>query len=307
MTMHIGFIGLGQMGNPMSKNLLKAGHELTVYDLRDESIQALVQHGAVAAKNSKEVAERSEIVFTMLPMAPFDPTLSNEILGPKGVLSGLRSRGIILDGGNTSPVEIQRIAKLAKEKGVDVLDIPLSGGPEGAEKGTLSIMVGGEKEAFERVSGVLAAIGSKITYFGPTGMGQVVKLVNNMIVNIGLATISEALVFGTKAGVDPKKMYEAIRGGAASSWVIDIYGSGILNREKSQTNKGGGFSGVRIGGRDKQLGWAFDMASEMDVPVPLTAAAHEVYKMARCLGKGGLYEPIIEMWEQMTDTEVVAK
>lgn len=304
--MNIGFIGLGQMGNPMVTNLKKAGYKVTVFDTNKECVDRLLPLGCLPAGTSREVGEKSDVVFTMLPMSPFDPTLENEILGPDGVLAGMKSGGVILDGGNTSPFEIQKISAEASKKGIDVLDIPLSGGPEGAKAAALSIMVGGDEEAFRKVKPVLEVLGSKITYFGPSGMGQVVKLVNNMIVNIGLATISEALVFGVKAGVDPGKMYEAIKNGAARSWVLDIYGAGILNREETgKAKSGGGFSGVRSGGRDKQLGWAFEMASNMDVPVPLTAVAHEVYKMARCTGKDGLFEPIIEMWEQMTNAEVI--
>jgi 3-hydroxyisobutyrate dehydrogenase-like beta-hydroxyacid dehydrogenase len=300
MVKKLGFIGLGQMGGPMARNLLKSGFELTVFDTCPERVGALAKEGARAAASSREVGAASEVVLTMLPMAPFDPTLEEEILGENGILASMAPGGIIMDGGNTAPKTVQRLAELAKVKGVDVLDIPLSGGPEGAVARQLSIMVGGDAEAFQRARPVLEALGSKITYFGGPGMGQVVKLVNNMIVNIGLATISEALIFGTRMGVDPKMMYEAIKTGAARSWVLDVYGSGLLGRVSGSSTGGGGFTGARKGGRDKQLAWAFEMAADADVPVPLTSAAHELFKMARCLGKDGLFEPIAEMWEDMT-------
>ena len=204
---------------------------------------------------------------------------------------------IIIDCGNTSPSTSKKFYQECQKKGVLFLDAAVSGGPAGAQAGTLSIMAGGDPETFEKAKPIFSAIGKKVTYFGPTGSGQMAKLINNMLVAINLASISEALVLAQKAGLDMPKLLDAMCSGAAQSWALESYGKAWLERAPGHKGTGEAY-------REKQLGWAFEIASKLEVPLPVTTCVHELFKMARGAGKYGLCEPVLELWEDMTDTFV---
>ncbi len=301
--MKVGIIGLGSMGSGVANNLIEKGFSVVVRDVHPETVAQFTENGATAAGSSKEVGKLCDIVFTLLPMSPFDPTLENEILGAKGILEGMAPHKIIIDCGNTSPLTARKIYQECQKREVSFLDAPVSGGPEGASAGTLSIMVGGSPEVLEKVKPVLSAFSKKVTYFGPSGAGQMAKLVNNMIVAMNIASISESLVFGQKAGLDPAELLTTLRAGAAQSWVLDTGGKILLERVPGQPlGPEGGFSGVREGGIDKQLGWAFEIVSELEVPLPVTACVHELFKTARAAGKRGEFESLVGFWEELTGT-----
>jgi len=207
-------------------------------------------------------------------MTAVEPALENETLGPEGVLEGMPAHRIIIDCGNTSPLTSRKIFQECQKKGVSFLDAAVSGGPDGAQAGTLSVMVGGSPEAFEQTKPIFNAISKKVTYFGPSGSGQMAKLINNMVVAINIAAISEALVLGQKAGLEISKLREAMRRGAAQSWALDTYGKIWLERAPGQR-------AIKEVYREKQLGWAFEIASELEVPLPGTTCVHELFKMAR--------------------------
>lgn len=301
--MKVGVIGLGAMGGGIAKNLIEKGFSVIVRDVRVEIVDQFTKKGATAAGSSKEVGSLCDVVLASLPISPFDPTLENEILGAEGVLEGMTPHKIIIDCGNTSPLTAKKIYQECQKKEVSFLDAPVSGGPGGASAGTLSIMVGGSPEVLEKVKPVLSAFSQNVTYFGPSGSGQMAKLVNNMIVAINIASMSESLVFGQKAGLDPAKLLATLSAGAAQSWVLDTGGKILLERVPGQPpGPEGGFSGVREGGIDKQLGWAFEIASELEVPLPVTACVHELFKTARAAGKRGEFESLVGLWEELTDT-----
>jgi len=206
----IGFIGLGIMGKPMAKNLLKAGYTLTVYDIIPEKIKELVEAGAAAASSSKDVAEKSEIIITMLPNSP---EVKDAVLGKDGVLDGAGPGSILIDMSSIAPLASKEIAERAKEKKVVMLDAPVSGGEPKAVEGTLAIMVGGPAETFEKVKDILGVMGASVTRVGEIGSGNTTKLANQIIVALNIAGMSEAMVLATKAGVDPENVFKAIRGG----------------------------------------------------------------------------------------------
>lgn len=212
MKQKIGFIGLGIMGKPMSKNLVKAGHVLTVYDHHVSNMKELEKLGARAAHSSKEVAERSDLVITMLPDSP---EVENAVLGPQGVFEGIRSGSTYIDMSTISPFTSRKLAEAAKEKNLKILDAPVSGGESGAIEATLTIMVGGAKNVFDECLPILQVMGKNIVHCGELGSGQVVKACNQILVAGVLEAASEALVLGAKAGVPPETVLKVIVGGYA--------------------------------------------------------------------------------------------
>ena len=221
---NIGFIGLGIMGKPMVHNLLKAGFSVTVFDVVTDAVNLMTAEGAAAAHSAKEAAVGADMVITMVPSGPIVRSI---LSGADGVLAGAAKGTIIADMSSVTPVESKEFAELAAEHGCSFLDAPVSGGEPGAVDGTLAIMVGGEATVLEKARPVFAAMGKTITLVGPNGSGSVTKLANQVIVNLNIAAVSEALILAAKAGADPKKVYEAIRGGLAGSTVLDA----TLSRE----------------------------------------------------------------------------
>lgn len=197
----IGFIGLGIMGKPMVKNLLKAGFEVTAYDILPAAVQEMAEAGAIAGTSPKQAAQGKDVVITMVPSGPIVRSL---LEGEDGVLAGIPEGAVIVDMSSVTAIESQEFAKLAESKGCHFLDAPVSGGEPGAVAGTLAIMIGGKQEVVDKVHDVFEAMGSSITLIGPNGSGSIAKLANQVIVNLNIAAVSEALILATKAGADPK-------------------------------------------------------------------------------------------------------
>jgi len=290
----IGFIGLGIMGKPMAKNLLKAGYTLTVYDIIPEKIKELVEAGAAAASSSKDVAEKSEIIITMLPNSP---EVKDAVLGKDGVLDGAGPGSILIDMSSIAPLASKEIAERAKEKKVVMLDAPVSGGEPKAVEGTLAIMVGGPAETFEKVKDILGVMGASVTRVGEIGSGNTTKLANQIIVALNIAGMSEAMVLATKAGVDPENVFKAIRGGLAGSAVLDAKMPLVL--------KGNFKPGFRIELHIKDLANALDTAHQIGVSVPLSAAVMEVMQALKVDGKGtDDHGGIIQFYEKLAKVQV---
>jgi 2-hydroxy-3-oxopropionate reductase len=295
--MKIGFIGLGVMGRPMSLNLIKAGYQLMVSDINPEAEKAVIAAGALKGNSPKHIGESCELVFTMLPNSP---EVEEVVSGDNGVLDGARPGSTIVDMSSIDPMVAIRIAEKAAAKGVDMLDAPVSGGEPKAIDGTLSIMVGGVEEVFERVKPVLMAMGASAVLIGGIGSGNICKLANQIMVALHLAAMSEAMVFAEKAGVDAEKVFHAIRGGLAGSTVLDAKMPLILERNF----KPGG--PIRM--HTKDLLNVRDTALEIDAPIPLTTQVLEYMKALKADGKkeddhGGL----IQFWEKLAHVEVKKK
>jgi 2-hydroxy-3-oxopropionate reductase len=293
-TKKIGFIGLGIMGKPMSRNLLKKGYSLIVYDINSEAVKEVAASGADVGKNPRDVAEKSEIIITMLPNSPH---VKEVVLGENGVLEGAKPGTILIDMSSIDPMVSKEISEKVAEKGVIMLDAPVSGGEPKAIDGTLSIMVGGSEDTFEEVKDILLSMGSSAVLVGEIGSGNVTKLANQIIVALNIAAMSEALVLATKAGVDPEKVYQAIRGGLAGSTVLDAKAPMILDRNFKP--------GFRIELHIKDLMNAMDTAHKVCVPLPLSAQVLEMMQALKVDGKekddhGGL----VQYYEKLAGIEV---
>ncbi len=264
--MKIGFIGLGIMGKQMAKNLLKAGHELVVYDIIQENVDDLVNAGAKALANAKSIAEECGIIITMLPNSPHVKTV---VMGENGVLEGAKEGTILIDMSSIAPLASQEIAKACADKGVKMIDAPVSGGEPKAIEGTLSIMVGGDKLIFEQVKeDILLKLGASAVHCGDIGAGNTTKLANQIVVALNIAAVSEAFMLAKKAGVDPQLVYQAIRGGLAGSTVMDA---------KAPMMMDGNFKpGFKIDLHIKDLNNALETGHGVGSPLPLTAAVMEM-------------------------------
>jgi 2-hydroxy-3-oxopropionate reductase len=268
--MNVGFIGLGIMGRPMARNLLKAGFDLVVYD-KFAKFDDLIALGAKAGASNRDVAARSEVIITMLPNSPH---VREAVLGAEGVLEGAQAGTILVDMSSIAPSASQEICAAAKDKGVVMLDAPVSGGEPKAIEGTLAIMVGGESKAFERVKPILEKMGSSVVLVGGIGAGNVTKLANQIIVALNIAAVSEAFVLATKAGVSPEAVFNAIKGGLA--------GSTVMNAKVPMMLDGNFKPGFRIELHIKDLQNALDTAHALNVPVPLTANVMETMQALKC-------------------------
>ena len=290
----IGFIGLGIMGKPMALNLLKAGHSLMVYDIRPEPVEEVVAAGAKAGTSAKDVAAQSEIVITMLPNSP---DVKKAVLGKGGVLEGAKAGLILIDMSSIAPLVSKEVAAEAQKKGVEMLDAPVSGGEPKAKDGTLAIMVGGKKEVFGKVEDILKAMGSSAVLVGDIGSGNVTKLANQVIVALNIAAMSEAMVLATKSGVDPEKVFQAIKGGLA--------GSNVLNAKMPLVLNGNFKPGFRIELHIKDLANALDTAHEVGVPVPLTGGVMEIMQALKVDGKAvNDHGGIVQFYEKLAKIEV---
>ena len=291
--MNIGFIGLGIMGRPMAKNLLKAGFSLTVYD-KFAKLDDLVALGAKAASSNKDVAAKSDVVITMLPNSL---NVKQAILGEDGVSEGARPGTIVVDMSSIAPDAAQEIAAALKTKGVAMLDAPVSGGEPKAIDGTLAIMVGGDAKDFASVKPVLEKMGSSVVHVGDIGAGNVTKLANQIIVALNIAAVAEAFVLATKAGVDPEAVFNAIKGGLAGSTVMNAKVPMILNGD---FNPGG-----RVELHTKDLQNVLDTGHRLNVPLPLTAGVMEVLQSLISNGMRGLdHCAIVRHYEMLAKVEV---
>ena len=297
MKKKIGFIGLGIMGRPMSKNLLKAGYPLVVHDIRPEPVEELVGLGARDGGSPKEVAEQSEVVIAMLPDSP---DVEVVMYGPSGVLVGVRKGSIIADMSTISPLVSQEIARKAGEKGVEMLDAPVSGGDVGAIHGTLSIMVGGKKEAFDACLEIFEVMGKTIVHCGEIGMGGYVKLANQVIVAGTIQAVAEGLVLGAKAGVDPELMVEAVGSGLARCGILEVRAPRILD---------GIFDpGFMVRLHHKDLGLALSAGRALGVPLPVTSYINEMFGALKVSGKEELdHSALIQVIEDMAGVQVRKK
>ena len=271
----VGFIGLGIMGQPMARNLLKAGFGLVVYTRTRGKAEGLLAEGALWADSPAAVARQAPMVITMVADSP---DVEQVVLGPQGVIEGVRPGGVVIDMSTVSPRVERAIAQQLATRGVAYMDAPVSGGSWGAIQGSLAIMVGGEEDAFRRVLPIFEAMGKSITYMGPSGAGQVTKLVNQVLVAVTLSGVAEALVFGAKAGADLLKTIEAVKGGAAGSWQLANLGPRIV--------KGDFAPGFMITLQLKDLRLILEMAQELALPLPLTALVAQIYRAAAVDGKG---------------------
>lgn len=290
----IGFIGLGIMGKPMAMNLIKAGYSLTVYDINPGPVKEVVAAGAAEGSSSSDVAAKSEVVITMLPNSPHVKTV---VLGANGVLEGAKPGLILVDMSSIAPLVAQEVAAQVQKKGVEMLDAPVSGGEPKAIDGTLSIMVGGKQEVFDQVEDILKVMGASAVLVGDIGSGNTTKLANQIIVALNIAAMSEALVLATKAGVDPEKVFEAIRGGLA--------GSTVLNAKAPLALEGNFKPGFRIELHIKDLANALDTAHEIGVPVPLAGSVMEIMQALKVDGKGSDdHGGIIQFYEKLAKVQV---
>lgn len=294
--MKVGFIGLGIMGRPMAKNLLKAGVELMVSDLNPEAVADVVEAGAENGTYA-QIGAHCQVVFTIVPTGE----IVKEILfGKEGVASSLKEGSIVCDMSSVTPVESRECYERLKQQKVGFVDAPVSGGEPGAIAGTLAIMAGGEEEAFERLKPYFEILGSSALLIGGPGSGSVTKLANQVIVNNTIAVVSEAFVLAAKAGADPQKVYEAIRGGLAGSAVLDAKIPMIVERNF----KPGG--PIRINHKDIKN--VVHTAHSIDVPIPYTAQLYEILQTLKIHGHmeedhGG----IVQYFERLADVEVKKK
>lgn len=271
----VGFIGLGIMGKPMAKNLLKAGFPLTVHDMNRAPVAELVGLGAREGRSSKEVASESEVVITMLPNSP---EVQEAVLGRDGVLEGASQGSILIDMSSIAPLASRRIAQKVAEKGLRMLDAPVSGGEPKAIAGSLAIMVGGCEKVLEEVKDILSVMGSSVTWVGEIGSGNTAKLANQIIVALNIAAVSEAMILAKKAGVDPERVYAAIRTGLAGSAVLDAKMPLILD---------GSFKpGFRIELHVKDMLNVLDTAHELELPLPLSEQVALILQKLKAAGKG---------------------
>ena len=292
----VGFIGLGIMGQPMALNLLKAGFPLTVYNRTPEKARPVVEAGAVQARSPKEVAQNSEIIITMVT-GPDD--VKEVILGPDGVAEGARPGSIVVDMSTISPKVARQVHAALAAKGIGMLDAPVSGGDTGAKAGTLSIMVGGDAALVERCRGVFEAMGKKITHVGGPGMGQLTKLVNQVLVAVNLLATCEALSFAAKAGADLNKVLDAVAGGAAGSWQLSNLGPKMLEGDYRP-----GFM-VRLLQKDLKL--ALTEADDLHVPLLGTSLVHQLLRRAEDAGWGDEgTQALVKVLEELAGTRVAS-
>ncbi len=271
----IGFIGLGIMGRPMAKNLLKAGYSLVVYDINPLGIEDLVKAGAQAAGSSKEVAEKAETLILMLPDSP---EVKEAVLGKNGVIEGIRTGSLVIDMSSINPLVSREIAKALKSKGVEMLDAPVSGGEPMAIQGTLSIMVGGDAKIFNECRDLFRHLGKNVVHAGGLGAGGFTKLCNQIVVALNIAAVGEALTLGVKAGLDPQVIFEAIRGGLAGSTVMEAKVPMIIARNFKP--------GFKIKLHHKDLNNALSTAKDLGVSLPFSSLVQQVLVSLMTDGKG---------------------
>jgi len=266
MSLKIGYIGLGLMGKPMARNILKAGFDLTVHNRSRESVRELVGEGAHEAYSPKEVAQQVDVVFTNLPDSPDVELVA---LGEEGIFEGAHRGLIFVDNSTIKPANTKMIGKRLAEEGVTMLDAPVSGGDIGAKNGTLTIMVGGPAEALEKIMPVLRSVGQRITHVGGLGGGQIAKAANQIMVAAQMVAMGELLIFAQKAGADPEKVIDAIRGGAAGCWALENKPQRLFAGERQP--------GFKAYMQAKDLGIVMDTAREYGVPLPSTAVNTQLF------------------------------
>lgn len=295
MQLRVGYIGLGLMGAPIARNILEAGFPLTVHNRSRQAVRELVGLGANEAFSPREVAQVSDVVFTNLPDSP---DVEMVALGKEGILEGGREGMVFVDNSTIKPETARNIADTLSEKGIAALDAPVSGGDVGAKAGTLAIMVGGPKAAFERVLPVFEAMGKTITYVGESGAGQVAKACNQIMVAAQMTALAELLILAQKSGVDPRRVVEAIQGGAAQCWSLDVKPQRLFSGER-----GPGFKAYMM---HKDLGIVLDTARTYGVPLPAAGLHTQLYEAMLQMGMRDLdNSAVIGVLERMASVELV--
>lgn len=292
--MKIGFVGLGIMGKPMAKNLVKAGYQLLVNDFNKASVEELKALGAEVCSTNKEIAERSDVVITMLPNSPH---VKEVALGEGGLIEGAHAGLTLIDMSSIAPLASREIGEKLAEKGIDMLDAPVSGGEPKAIDGTISVMVGGKQELFDKYYDVLKSMAGSVVRVGDIGAGNIAKLCNQTIVAINIAAMSEALVLAQKAGVSPDLVYNAIRGGLAGSTVLDAKAPLVMDRKFDP--------GFRINLHIKDLNNVLETSHGVGVSLPLTAAVREMMEALKIDGhEMEDHSSIIKYYEKLANVEV---
>lgn len=290
----VGFIGLGIMGKPMARNVMRAGYPLIAFNRSRAPMDELAAEGAALGASPADVAARSHIVITMLPDSP---DVEQVVFGPNGIAEGIRPGSLLIDMSSISPVTAVKVAEELGKKGVRVLDAPVSGGDVGARQGTLSIMVGGPEDVFNEALPVFQALGKNIVLCGGHGAGQITKLCNQILVAIQLEAVGEALVLGAKAGVDPARIVQVLGAGLARCGVLETRGMRILDRDFAP--------GFRARLHYKDLNNALAAARAYDVPLPVTALVTEMFKRLQVAGRGDLdHSAITTFLEELAGTVV---
>ena len=292
----IGFIGLGLMGAPMARNLMRAGYALTVHNRSQAIVDTLAAEGATPAASPKKVAQASDVLITCVPDSPDVELVA---LGADGIIEGARPGLIYIDMSTISPPVTRRIAARLKEVGVAMLDAPVSGGDVGAQKGTLSIMVGGAEETFQACLPIFEVMGKQITYIGEIGAGQTAKACNQIVVAATMAAMGEALVLAAKSGVDPARVVDAIKSGAARCWALEVRAPQILRRDLK--------AGFKAYMQYKDLNIVLDTGRAEQVALPVTAATRELYTAMMAAGRQALdNSAIVTVLEDLAGVEVKA-
>ena len=271
----LGFIGLGIMGKPMAGHLVRAGNTVYVFSRSPGPVREMEAGGAVACNSAREVAERSDIVFIMVPNTPDVETV---LFGPDGVAEGARRGSVVVDMSSISPIATKKFAQRLESLGFEMLDAPVSGGQLGAQNATLSIMVGGKAGTFEKIKPFFKLMGQNIVHVGPSGDGQTCKVANQIVVALTIEAVGEALLLASKAGADPSKVRDALMGGFAGSRILDLHGKRMLTRSFDP--------GFRIRLHQKDLNLALEAAMELGVSLPNTATAQELFNAVKAQ-KGG--------------------
>ena len=298
--MHIGFLGLGNMGGPMARNLLKAGHQVTVFDLSAKAVSGLVEAGAKESTSPAAIAQAGvELIITMLPAAPH---VKQVYLGDEGLLAQVPSGVMLIDCSTIDPMSAREVAAAAAKQGNPMLDAPVSGGTVGAAAGTLTFMVGGSEADFQKAQPILATMGKNIVHCGDTGNGQVAKVANNMLLGISMIGVAEAMSLGVALGMDPKVLAGVINSSSGRCWSSEIYNPipGVVENSPASRGYTGGF------GTDlmlKDLGLASEAAKQVRQPVILGGLAQQLYQSFSMQGHGGLdFSAIIKLYRQEDET-----
>jgi 2-hydroxy-3-oxopropionate reductase len=295
MAEKVGFIGLGIMGKPMARNLMEAGYDLVLYNRTIEKAEELAQGGgAEVARSPREVAENSETIVTMLPDSP---DVRDVVVREDGVLAGIKEGGLLVDMSTISPVVTEELAAMVKERGASMLDAPVSGGEVGAIEGTLSIMVGGDEEDFERARPLFDVMGKTVTHVGPTGAGQVTKAANQVVVALTIEAVSEALVLGSKGGVAPEKILDVLSGGLAGNKVMEVKREKFLSHTFDP--------GFRSELHHKDLGIALAAGREYGVALPVTAIVDQMLLVMKRKGWGSEdHSALLRVIEDLSQHEI---
>ncbi|MGI6077305.1 MAG: NAD(P)-dependent oxidoreductase [Fastidiosipilaceae bacterium] len=288
--MVLGFIGLGAMGGPMATNLVKNGYEVVVSDVVQAAVDKVVAEGAVAADSQADAAQKADIIFTSLPNA----AILNIVMGGEGgVINNMREGSVIVDLSSVAPATSKSLAKKAKAKNVHYVDAPVSGGVAGATKGTLTIMVGAEDEAFKIIEPVLNVLGKKIFHVGSHGAGNAIKMVNNLLLGANMAALAEAINLGLKHDLSLETMQEIIGVSSGNSYALTAKMENFIMTE--DYNKG-----FAIDLQYKDIGLALEAGTSSQTPLPMTAMAHQVYEMARAAGMNRLdISALVKYWQEV--------